>query len=81
MVPERSQMGSRRPLESIWGSGMRPEPISLVSDQQFWTNFGSEFGRVLLLKLPPVGLPNPKWTPKAVWTPFGSVQGPFWDHF
>ena len=47
---------------------------------RFWTNFGSKMVEVLLLKLCPVAFPTPEWTPKAVWTPLGSVQGPFWEH-
>ena len=48
---------------------------------RFLTNFGSTMAGVFEMKLCLEAFPTPKGFPKAVWTPFGSVQGPFWEHF
>ena len=36
MVPERSQMESRRPLESTWSSGTLPDAVSTAKLAQIW---------------------------------------------
>ena len=48
---------------------------------RFGINFGSKLAGVFELKLNLEALPTPQWTPKAVWIPFETVQGAFWEQF
>ena len=43
----------------------------------FWRQNRFKIGSKAVLE----AFPTPKWPPKAVWTPLGTVLGAFWEHF
>jgi len=45
--------------------------------EHFWTQNRFKIGSKAVLE----AFPTPKWPPKAVWTPLGTVLGAFWEHF